>query len=46
MNNSGLRIIPFGGLGEIGKNMMVIEGQNDLVMIDCGLQFPDADLKA
>tara|TARA_B100001142_G_C14341407_1_gene658039 strand:+ start:440 stop:2074 length:1635 start_codon:yes stop_codon:yes gene_type:complete len=45
MNNSGLRIIPFGGLGEIGKNMMVIEGQNDLVMIDCGLQFPDADLK-
>ena len=39
-----LRIIPLGGLGEIGKNMTVIEYQNDIVIVDCGMGFPDEDM--
>ena len=39
-----VRIIPLGGLGEIGKNMTVIECANDMFIIDCGLAFPDADM--
>ena len=39
-----LRIIPLGGLGEIGKNMTVIEYENDMVVIDCGLGFPEEDM--
>jgi ribonuclease J len=40
-----LRIIPIGGLGEmgIGKNMMAIEYDNDIIVIDCGFLFPGAD---
>ena len=36
-----LKIIPLGGVGEIGKNMTVIEYGNDILIIDCGLIFPD-----
>ena len=36
-----LKIIPLGGLGEIGKNMTVIEFGNDMIVIDCGMGFPD-----
>lgn len=40
-NNSGtLRVIPLGGLGEIGKNMMALECGEDIVVVDCGVQFP------
>lgn len=39
------KIIPFGGLGEIGKNMMAIETPDQVVVVDCGLQFPSEDLK-
>lgn len=39
-----LRIIPLGGLGEIGKNMTVYECQGDMFIVDCGLAFPDADM--
>ena len=39
-----MRIIPLGGLGEIGKNMTVIECANDMFIIDCGLAFPDAEM--
>ncbi len=39
-----LRIIPLGGLGEIGKNMTVIEYENDMIVVDCGLGFPDDDM--
>lgn len=38
---SPVKIIPLGGLNEIGKNMTVIEYMNDIVIIDCGLAFPD-----
>lgn len=39
-----LRIIPLGGLGEIGKNMMAVEFGDDIVVVDCGVQFPDEDM--
>src|SRR6059036_1511541 len=38
-----VRLIPLGGLGEIGLNMMLIESGDDLIAIDCGLMFPDDD---
>lgn len=38
-----LRIIPLGGLNEIGKNMTVIEYGEDIVVVDCGIGFPDED---
>ena len=39
-----LKIIPLGGVGEIGKNMTVIEYENDILIIDCGLIFPDEEM--
>jgi len=39
-----LRMIPLGGLGEIGKNMMVIESGENIVIVDAGLMFPDSDM--
>lgn len=39
-----LKIIPLGGLNEIGKNMTVIEYGNDMLVIDCGIAFPDDDM--
>jgi ribonuclease J len=38
-----VRLIPLGGLGEIGLNMMLVESGDDLIAIDCGLMFPDPD---
>jgi len=38
---SQLRVIPLGGLGEIGKNMMALEYEDDIVIVDCGVQFPE-----
>ena len=39
-----IRIIPLGGLHEIGKNLTVIEYNNDMIVVDCGLAFPDEDM--
>ncbi|MDO5444535.1 MAG: ribonuclease J [Eubacteriales bacterium] len=36
-----LKVVPLGGLGEIGKNMTVLEYGNDIIVIDCGMGFPD-----
>jgi len=40
-DNTGLKIIPLGGLGEIGLNMMLFEYGNDIIIVDCGLMFPE-----
>ena len=39
-----LRIVPLGGLGEIGKNMMALEYGNDIVVVDAGLMFPSEEM--
>ncbi|MGN0145241.1 MAG: ribonuclease J [Clostridium sp.] len=39
-----IKIIPLGGLGEIGKNMTAFEYKNEIIIIDCGMAFPDEDL--
>jgi ribonuclease J len=39
-----LNLIPIGGLSEIGKNMMVIESEDDIIVIDAGLMFPAEDM--
>ena len=37
----GVRVVPLGGLGEIGRNMTVVEHRDQLLVIDCGVLFPD-----
>ena len=39
-----VRIIPLGGINEIGKNITAIEYKEDIIVIDCGLKFPDEDM--
>ncbi len=39
-----VRIVPLGGCGEIGRNMTVIETRDDMVIVDCGLMFPDDEM--
>ena len=41
---SKLKIIPLGGLGEIGKNMTAFECGTDIIIVDCGMGFPDEDM--
>ena len=44
MRKTPVRIIPLGGLNEIGKNFTLVECANDIFVIDCGLAFPDAEM--
>ena len=41
---SKLKVIALGGLGEIGKNMYAYEFGNDIIVVDCGMGFPDEDM--
>src|SRR5690606_20352035 len=41
---NSIALIPLGGLGEIGKNMWVVENQDDIVVIDAGVMFPEEDM--
>ncbi len=42
--SSKLRIIPIGGLGEVGKNMTAIEYEDEMIIIDAGIMFPENDM--
>lgn len=44
VKKSKLRIIPIGGLNEIGKNMTAFEYGNEMIVVDCGMSFPDEDM--
>ena len=44
MNEEKVRIIPLGGLGEIGKNITAIECDDEIIVIDCGIAFPDEEM--
>jgi ribonuclease J len=39
-----LRIIPLGGVGEVGKNITVIEAAGEILVVDCGLAFPEPEM--
>ena len=41
---SRLRVAMLGGQSEIGKNIAVLEYENDIIVVDCGLAFPDDDM--
>ena len=44
MAQQKLKVMMLGGLNEIGKNLAVFEYGNDIIIIDCGLAFPDEDM--
>ena len=42
--NAKIRIIPLGGLEQIGMNMTIFEYEDNIIVVDCGLSFPDDDM--
>ncbi len=44
MTIENVRLIPLGGLGEVGKNMMVVEYRDDIIVVDAGVMFPDDEM--
>ena len=44
MSKKELKIIPLGGLGEVGRNMMVYEYDRQILVVDAGLMFPENDM--
>ena len=44
MTDLKLQVIPLGGLGEFGMNMIAIRYGDDIIVVDCGMMFPDAEL--
>jgi ribonuclease J len=44
MSSKTLHLIPLGGLGEVGKNMLAIEYGPDVLIIDAGIMFPENDM--
>ena len=43
LTENGVRVVPLGGLGEVGRNMTIIEHAGQLLVVDCGVLFPDDD---
>ena len=43
IQSNSVKIVPLGGLGEVGKNLTLIETENSMIMVDCGCIFPDDD---
>ena len=44
MTTEKIRLVPLGGLGEVGKNMMVVEYGDDIIIVDVGVMFPDEEM--
>ncbi|GLV57893.1 hypothetical protein KDH_47280 [Dictyobacter sp. S3.2.2.5] len=44
MTTEKVRLVPLGGLGEVGKNMMVVEYGEDIIIVDVGVMFPDEEM--
>ncbi len=44
MTHTKLRVLPLGGAGEVGRNMWVLEYGDEIIILDCGVMFPDADM--
>jgi len=44
VRNDNVKIIPLGGVGEVGKNMIAVEYGNEIIIADCGLAFPEDDM--